>query len=69
MRNRYCVFLFAGSHAIKDNRNDRVFGFGPGLDFSYVPHQQHRAQYSVTDAQAVCDMLNERIIKQQLSKP
>jgi len=60
MRKRYTVAKFAGRQHIRDGEDDRVFGFGPGLDFYHVPHQQHRAMYTEVDAVHLIEWLNER---------
>ena len=60
MSKRYTIREFGGARAIRDNRPDvvillRPFGWGRVRTFD-----KHREIYSIDDAQAVCDWLNER---------
>lgn len=57
---RYTVRQFSGATAIKDNEPviTRLYPFGWG--HVILRWHQHRETYSLGDAQAVCDWLNER---------
>jgi len=57
---RYAIAKFAGHHYIRDTSDDRIFGFGHGLDFSFVPDQEHRSTYEEVDAIHLIEWLNER---------
>lgn len=60
IKPRYVVRQFGGATSIKDDKPvmSRLYPFGWG--HIILPWHRHRETYSITDAQAVCDWLNER---------
>lgn len=60
MRKRYTIGKFTGRGYIHDDYIPKIFGFGPGLDFSCTPSQEHRALYTEVDAIHLIEWLNER---------
>jgi len=57
---RYAIAKFGVCRYIHDTSSDRIFGFGSGLDFSFMPSQAHRSFYGEVDAIHLIEWLNER---------